>query len=171
MAITKQKKVGIVSEATERIKNAASVIFVNWNGVKTKESDEMRLSLRKQGMGYYVAKKTLIRRALKDAGIAGDMPEFAGEIAIAYGADAVLPAKEVAAFSKKLAGRGNIVGGLLEGRYLSQAEAVALSKIPGREVLVAKLLNVISSPLQQMVGTLSGVPRNFVGALDQISKK
>jgi len=171
MAITKQKKVEIVKDAADRIKGAASVVFVNWNGVKTKEADEVRSSLRKQGMGYYIAKKTLISRALKDAGVAGEMPEFAGEIAIAYGSDAVIPAKEIAAFSKKLGGRGKIVGGLLEGRYLTAAETIALSAIPGREVLVGKLLNVISSPLQQLVGTLSGVPRNFVGALDQISKK
>lgn len=171
MAISKQKKVEIYDAITERVKGSGSVVFVNFHGLKVAETDAVRRSLRAKGLGYLVAKKSLIRRALTDMGVTGTLPELNGEVAIAYGKDAVLPAKEIAAFTKTYKERFSVLGGLLEGKYLASQEVVALSKVPSREVLLGKLLNVMQSPISGFVGVLNGVPRSFVGTLDQIAKQ
>ena len=91
-------------------------------------------------------------------------------IALAFGNDAIIPAKQVADAEKKYKNMVYILGGVLDGKFLSKQEMVALSKIPGREVLLSQLLNVMNSPIQGFAGTLNGVLRNFVCVLDQVSK-
>lgn len=147
------------------------MIFVNFHGLKTQESDVIRRSLRAKGLGYLVAKKSLIKRALLDAKIEGTLPELPGEVAIAFGKDHVLPAKEMADAEKAYKDRFKVLGGLLESKYLSLAEVKALAKTPSREVLLGKLVNVMYAPVSGFVRTLDAVPSSFVRVLDQIAKK
>ena len=171
MAISKQKKSEIYAAVTDQIKKSASVVFVNFHGLKVSETDAIRRALRAKGLGYVVAKKSLMRRALLDAQIEGTLPELAGEVAMAYGPDAVLPAKEVAVFAKSYKERFSLLGGLLEGRYLTMSEVVALSKVPSREILLGKLVNVMYSPVAGFVRTAHAVPSSFVRVLSQIAEK
>lgn len=171
MAISKQKKVEIYEKVAEKIKGSESVVFVNFHGLKTQESDVLRNSLRAKGLGYLVAKKSLVRRALEDAKIEGVMPDLDGEVAMAYGADAVLPAKEMADAEKNYKDRFRVLGGLLESKYLTLAEVKALAKTPSREVLLGKLVNVMYAPVSGFVRTLDAVPSSFVRVLDQIAKQ
>lgn len=160
MAISKQKKNEIYESLSEKIKGAESMVFLNFKGLKVSETDAMRRALREQGMGYLVTKKTILRRALTDAGIKGDMPAMEGELAVAYGTDAVGPAREIAVFAKKYKDKVSFMGGLLESKFFSKEEIVALSKVPTREVLLGKLVNVMYAPV---IGT--------VRVLDQIKEK
>lgn len=157
MAITKQKKSEIYKSLTEKIKASESMVFLNFKGLKVSETDALRRTLREKGMGYVVAKKTLLRRALTDAGIAGEMPEMEGELAVAYGTDAVTPAKEVGTFAKAHKDKVTFMGGLLESKFLSKDEMIALSKIPSREVLLGKLVNVMYAPVIGTVRVLDAI--------------
>ncbi len=157
MAISKQKKGEIHAALSEKIKGSESMVFINFKGLKVSETDAMRRALRLKGMGYAVAKKSILRRALTDAGITGEMPAMDGELAVAYGADAVTPAKEIATFAKTYKDKVTFMGGLLESRFLSKEEIVALSKIPSREVLLGKLVNVMYAPVIGMVRVLDEI--------------
>ncbi len=170
MAINKDKKTEILSKLGDLLKTAESLVFVKFKGVKVNDQNAMRKSLREQGVGYYVAKKTLVKRALLDAKIEGTLPELEGEMAVAYSKDAVAPAKGIAEFVKKFKDVLGIAGGILEGRYLAVAEVEALSKIPSREVLLGKLVNVMNAPIQGFVRTLNEVPSSFVRTLDAVAK-
>jgi len=170
MAITKNKKEEILTKIRDLLKGAGSLVFVKFKGVKVNDQNEMRKALREQGVGYYVAKKSLIKRALSDAKIEGSLPELDGEVAIAYGKDAVAPAKGIAEFAKKFKDILSIAGGMLDGRYLAMPEVVALSDIPSREVLLGKLVNVMNAPIQGFVRTLNEVPSSFVRTLDAVAK-
>lgn len=162
MAITKNKKKEIVAKATDALKDATSVAFVNFHKMPVSETTAMRKTLRAKGVGYLVAKKTLLKRALTEKKFSGELPELAGEIAIAYGTgeDITLPAREVYAFQRKSDGRVVIVGGIFESAYKTQTEMTEIASIPSREILLAKLVNVIHSPIQ-----------GLVVALDQIASK
>ena len=170
MAITKQRKAETLDALKGDLKGAESVVFVNFHGLKVVDTVALRRALRGKEIGFRVAKKTLIKLALKDAGITGDLPELAGEIAIAYGKDAVLPVKEISEFAKKHKENIAVVGGILEGAYLSPLQMKDLAKTPSREVLLGKLVNVLNSPIQGFVGTLNAVPSSFVRVLDAIGK-
>ncbi|MBI5138931.1 MAG: 50S ribosomal protein L10 [Candidatus Vogelbacteria bacterium] len=170
MAISKQKKAETLDVLKTEIKGAESVVFVNFHGLKVPDTVALRRALRAKGIGYHVAKKTLIKLALKDAGITGDLPELAGEIAIAYGNDTIMPVKEITEFRKKHKENIAVVGGILEGAYLSPLQMADLAKTPSREVLLGKLVNVMYSPVQGFVATMNAVPASFVRTLDAIAK-
>jgi large subunit ribosomal protein L10 len=159
MAITKDKKKEIVSALKDRIEGAESVVFVNFHGLSVALATELRKKLRGQDVGMMVAKKTLIRRAFADQKVDGEMPALDGEVALAYGKDSLAPAREVYEFEKANKDLVKILGGVFEGAYVNASMMTEIASIPGREVLLARLANILNSPIQR-----------FVMALDQISK-
>lgn len=161
MAITKQKKVEIVDKITDAVKDAASVVFVHFKGLSVADTAAMRKALREQGIGYFVAKKTLIRRALADKGYEGTLPELPGEIAIAWSSeDPTLAAREIHEHGKKHKDLLSIMGGIFEGKFTDKAQMNAIATIPPVPVLRGMFVNVINSPIQ-----------SFVIALDQVREK
>lgn len=163
MAITKEKKVAIVNKVEDIIKKGESLVFVNFHGLTVAGINELRRRLQAKGMGYYVAKKTLIRRAFDKAKIEGEMPELEGEVAVAYGSenekDLLAPIKEVYDFHKKNTEVMKIIGGVFEGAFASSEKMMTLAKIPAREVLYAQFLNVINSPIQGLVIGLDAIAK------------
>lgn len=161
MAITKQKKQDIVGKVGEALENAASVVFVHFKGLSVADTSAMRKSLKQEGVGYYVAKKTLMRRALAEKGYTGSIPELPGEIAIAWSdGDVTSAARGVYEHGKKHKDALSIVGGVLEGKYLDAVAMRSIATIPPVPVLRGMFVNVINSPIQ-----------GFVIALDQIREK
>lgn len=162
MPRTKIEKKEILTKVEGIVKDAESLVFVNFHGLKVGDTVEVRRKLRKEGVGFFVAKKSLARIALdgKSKKINGTMPDLAGELGLAYGKDLIAPAREVYEFQKKYKGQITILGGVFEGNYMSQAEMMAIALIPSENTLRAMFVNVINSPIQ-----------GFVMALDQIAKK
>lgn len=160
MAISKEKKVEILSRLKKIAKDSASVVFVNFHSLPVVEISAVRKALRDKGVGYTVAKKTLTRKAFSEAGLGGEIPELPGELGIVYGTDPIEGAREVYEFQKKLDKKINILGGVFEGKFINQSEMVTISQIPGLKTLQAQFVNLINSPIQ-----------GFVMALNEIAKK
>lgn len=155
MAITREKKEEMVTRVKEGVADAATITFVGFKGLTVGEQNEMRKGLRAEGIGYRVVKKTLLARALKDGGFAGAAPELPGEVAVAYGSDALAPAREVAAFAKKFSDRLALLGGVFEGAYVDAVAIKSIAAIPGLEVLRAQFVQLINSPLQRFAVVLN----------------
>jgi large subunit ribosomal protein L10 len=155
MAITKQKKVEIVDKMRGIMSSAKTLVFVNFHGLTVAEERELRSSLRKEGVGYTVAKKSLIKRALDEKGITGNLPELSGEVAVAYGADELSPAREVAAFAKTHAEHIAMLGGVFGGEYMDKAAITGIASIPGLETLRAQFVQLINSPLSRFAIVLN----------------
>ncbi len=160
MAITKAKKTEVVEKLTGAFEKAKSLVFVNFKGLTVGNTTLMRSNLKKEGVAYSVAKKTLTERALETQKYEGDKPSLDGELAIAWGEDLVAPAREVYAFVKKFPENLRILGGVFEGRYMSQAEIEGIATIPPTPVLRGMFVNIINSPIQR-----------FAIALNEIAKK
>lgn len=158
MAISKSKKADIIKTMGERTKDAEAIVFVNFHGLSVAGATELRKALKADGVGYTVAKKTLIRRALADR-YEGEIPALDGEVAVAYGADPIAPARGIYEFEKKYKDSLKILGGVYEGKYVPASMMIELASIPSREVLLGKLVNLLNSPVQRVVM-----------ALDQIAK-
>ena len=157
MPITKAKKKELIEKVSEALKKSKSVVFVNFHNLVVADDMAMRRALRKEGVGYMVVRKTLAKIALKEAGITGEMPEFVGELAMVYGEDLTAPAREFYAFQKKYKDSVKIVGGIFEGKYMSQAEMMDLALIPSQKTLYAQFVNIINSPIQQLVVALGQI--------------
>ncbi len=161
MAITKQKKQDIVGKVGEALENAVSVVFVHFKGLTVADTSAMRKALKGEGVGYYVAKKTLLRRVLADKGYTGSIPELPGEIAVAWSnTDVTSAARGIFEHGKKHKDALSIVGGVFEGMFLDAQAMTAIATIPPVPVLRGMFVNVINSPIQ-----------GFVIALDQIAQK
>ncbi len=157
--LLKSKKEEMIKEFEGAIKNSESMVFVNFHGLKVSDETKLRSSLRAEGVGYKVGRKTLLKRALTGKA-KGEIPELSGEVAVAYSKDATSSAREIYNFQKTHKGLLEIIGGIFEGNFLGKDAMMEVAMIPSREVLYAQFVNLINSPIQR-----------FAVVLDQIANK
>ena len=156
MAITKAKKEEILTKLEGIKKDSDSIVFVNFTQMEGNDVTAMRKKLRDEGVGYFVAKKTLVARAF-DGAFEGEVPQLDGEIALAYSTDAIAPAQNVKEFSGKFKDKISIVGRVFQGVYKSREEMTEIASIPPLQVLRGMFVNVINSPIQGLVLGLNAI--------------
>lgn len=156
MAVSKAKKHEQLAHLEASLKGAASVAFITTDKITVLDVESMKKDLRKVDAQYIVAKKTLIRIAMKNVfGAELDIDTLPGQVAVLIAKnDAVAGmgvvntvagklALEFKASGKKL----TFVGGYMEGKLLSAAEATQIAGLPSREVLLGRLLGSMKSPI------------------------
>ncbi|HEY9584487.1 MAG TPA: 50S ribosomal protein L10 [Candidatus Paceibacterota bacterium] len=159
MAINKDKKKSILEKLEKIFSEAKSVAFVNFHGLSVFGATELRKALKVSQVGYFVAKKTLIRKALGGKKVAGELPALEGEIGIAWSDEVTAPAREVYAFAKKLGQGLALVGGIFEAKFLGKEGITAIAMIPDKKTLRAQFVNLINSPIQRLVIGLSEISK------------
>ena len=172
MAITRQKKEEILAELITKFKDAKSVVFAENKGLSVHEIQELRGDLREKNAEMKVAKKTLFKIAAKEAGYE-DIPD--GSMTGAAGAvfsydDIVAGAKTIYDYAKEHDALA-LLGGLMDGKVMTNEEAKTLATIPSKEELMAKLVYILKSPISGFHGVLNNTLGGFVRALDAIAKK
>lgn len=159
MPISKQKKSEIFTNLEANLKGAESLVFVNFHGLKVAEITELRKALREAGVSYTVVKKTIAKKILEKSGYKGEIPTLSGELAIAYSADQIAPAREVNNFEKKFDKRVSILGGVFESAYKDRDGMKVIASIPSREVLLSQIAFLLKSPLQRLAIAVSEVAK------------
>lgn len=148
----------MVKDLEQAIADSESLVFVNFKGLNVGEETKLRRGLRDQGVSYKVSRKTLLRRALEGKA-EGEIPELAGEVAVAYGADATAPAREVYNFQKTHEGILQIIGGIFGGKFLGKEKMLEIATVPSKEVLLSKLAFLFKSPIQRLAIAVSEVAK------------
>ncbi len=168
--MNREEKAQVIEELAEKLRGGTAVL-VDYQGMDVAQSTQLRARSREAGVDFVVAKNTLTRRAADEAGVE-DLSEFlVGPTALAFSEDPVASAKLMAEFADRVESFV-LKGGLLEGgRVLDEAGVVALSKLPGREQLLAQIVGGISSPLTGLVNVLNNTVQGLVIALNQISEQ
>ncbi len=151
MPISKQKKVEILSVLDLGFKEAETVAFVNFYKLPGKDLTQLRRELREAGVTLYVAKKTLVKRALDAKKVTGTQPELKGELALAWGTDPVAPAKGVFEFIKTHKDQMTLMGGVYQGAYMSKEEITQLATILGRDQLLSKFVGMLNESIARVV--------------------
>jgi large subunit ribosomal protein L10 len=149
MAITKQKKEEIVSKMAGIAGDAKTIVFASFRGLNVAAQNEMRKAFRAQDIGYTVAKKSLVRRAMDTQKFEGEMPQLDGEIGVVYGTDELAPARELAVFVKKYPEMLAFAGGVFGGKYVNKSEIISIASIPGMQQLRGQLVQLFNSPIQR----------------------
>ena len=131
----------------EQIKNSPAGVVVNYQGITVEADTKMRKALREAGVKYTVMKNSLTGRACEEVGL-GDMKQYlTGMTAIAIATDdPVAPAKVLKEYADKIESF-QILAGYLDGAVVDKATVEKLADIPSKEVLIAKFLGSIRSPL------------------------
>lgn len=162
---TKQFKSEKIDALKSKIEGAKVAIATEYKGYSVEEITNLRRALQKEGGDYVVTKNTLAKIAVKGTEYEVLTDLFKGPIAIAFGyQDEVSPAKIVAKFIKDTK-KGVIVGGALDGNLLSAKEAEALSKLPSKEELLAKILGSINSPASGIANSVNAVMSQLTRAM------
>ena len=134
----------IVQAIAEDIKDAASVVLVDYRGLTVAEDTALRKQLREAGIVYKVCKNTMMKRAFEGTDFAALDEHLEGPSAIAISKDdATAPARILCKFAKD-AKALELKAGVVEGTVYDVAGLTELSKVPSREELLSKLLGSYS---------------------------
>lgn len=153
-------KAPVVEEISEAIKDAASVVLVDYRGLTVAEDTELRKQLRNAGINYKVYKNKMMERAFKGTDCEQLQSYLEGPSAIVISKDdATAPARVIANFAKK-APKLEIKGGIVEGQAYDAKGIATIATIPSRDELLSKFLGSIQSPIT-----------NFARVMNQLAEK
>ncbi len=150
----------IVEEISANIKDAQSVVVVDYRGLTVEQDTQLRRNLREANVTYKVYKNTFLNFAFKGTEFEGLTPYLEGPSAIAISTeDATAPARVLAKFAKT-ADKLEIKGGVVEGTVYDAKGMAVIANIPSREELLSKMLGSLKSPIT-----------NFARVMNQLAEK
>ena len=149
-----------VESVKEKIGKAKSVVLVDYRGLTVAEDTAMRTELRKAGVEYSVIKNRIMTRAFAAAGYTDFDSVLEGPTAVAISyEDAVAPAKIIADTAKKT-NKLAFKGGVVEGKSMDAKGLEVLATIPSKDVLVAQMLGLLTSPMRSLAVAMSEIAKN-----------
>jgi large subunit ribosomal protein L10 len=168
----REEKVQIVEELSQLLSKCSIGILTDYRGLTTAEMTDLRRSLRSSEIKYRVVKNTLARFAAEKAGKSDLVSYFEGPVAIAFGyGDIVSSAKVLADYVRAQKTTLTIKGGFTGDRLFTPADIESLASLPSTEILLAKIMAGIQSPIYRLVNCLSNPMRGLVGVLQARAKQ
>ena len=174
MADTNRKiqpaKVEAVSKLKEQFGTAPDLIFSDFRGMTFPQMIELRAKLTEKGTTYRVVRNAFARIAMKEVGLPDASTWLEGPTALAFlGKDPSPAAKVMVDFTK--AAPLKIKGGVISGKLFSSQQVEALSRLPGRNDLLAMLMGTMQAPLRNMMYAMNGVASKLVRTLAAVADK
>ena len=164
----KADKVETVAVLHAKFGEVKGAILSDYRGLNVQQMSDLRRRLREAQVELHVVKNTLARRATMDTEFAPLADYFVGPTSVACTeGDVVAMAKALTEYAKTQPNL-EIRAGLVEGQVLTPAQVTALAELPPREVLLARLLASLQSPMSGLVNVLQGVQRKFLYVLQAI---
>ncbi|MFH1868267.1 MAG: 50S ribosomal protein L10 [Candidatus Omnitrophota bacterium] len=155
----------------DRLKGTSSLFITEFEGLTNKELEDLRSKLMPLSAKYLIVKNSLCRIVLDELKMGKVSELVEGSCALSYGkGDPVSISKLLVDFAKKNKNL-KIKGGYVDGGDISADMVKELASLPGRDVLIARLVSCINSPISGLVSACSGIIKKFVYALNEISKK
>lgn len=159
----KSKKAELIKEIEERFSGSALLVFTEFKGLKMPDMSDLRNTLRKEGMQLKIVKNTLASKASQKAGLKDIEKLLSGPTAVVMGkGDPTVQTKTLVSYLRTSKIPVTIKGGFLDGKQLTLNELTAISLLPGKDVLAARLLGQLQAPMYQIVGVLSASMRNLL---------
>ena len=147
----------IVEEISATIKDAQSVVLVDYRGLTVAQDTELRKQLREAGITYKVYKNTMMNFAFKGTDFESLAPYLDGPNAMAVSTtDATAPARILAKFAQT-AKKLEIKAGVVEGTYYDAEGMKAIASVPSRDELLSKLLGSLQSPITNLARVLNQI--------------
>ena len=164
--MSKEKKAQIIDRLQETFSKCSVGILTDYRGLTVSEITGLRRKLRESGVEYKVVKNTLARFAAERAGKDELARLFEGPVAIAFGyGDIGEPARALVDYIRTSKTSLSIKAGFLGDRLLTSAEVMTLSTLPSREVLLAKVMGGMQSPITALVNCLTTPIQGIMGML------
>ena len=159
----KNQKISEVAELKETFASATSAVVIEFKGLVVEKDTAFRKSIRESKAQYRVSKNTLLRLAVKDTSFALLGDHFKGASAVATTKDDVVAlAKAVNGFLKDNPA-ATFKAGIMDGRQIDAKQLQVLADLPSREVLIAKLLYLMTYPISGLAVALEGIRKQKAG--------
>jgi large subunit ribosomal protein L10 len=171
MALTKQKKQAVIKEVTELLNSSKLTVVAKYEGTTVKQLQELRKQARESNTVVKVIKNRLVIQALSGNSTysKADTSELTSQLIYAFNADdEAAPAQTLANFAKKNPMIEFVGAYTSEGLFMKAEEVKSLSTLPGKNQLLAGLLNTLNSPVNNTIRALSG---NLHGLLQGLEAK
>ena len=154
--LQKQEKVNAISEM---LKGAVSGVLVDYKGITVEQDTKLRKELREAGVHYTVEKNSMLRFALKNAGLDGLTNVLEGTTAIAISNnDQTAPARILGKYAEAdKSQKFTLKAGFVEGDVYDANGVMALSKIPSKDVLLSQLVGSLQGPMQKLAAIVKAV--------------
>ena len=172
MAVTRDQKATQLTELKDKFGKASSVIFAHYIGLTVGQVSDLRKKLRDAGAEVKVAKKTLMRIASKDKGLpVMEDSALPGPVAAILSYKDPLTGPQIAFKFSKEHPQVSFLGGIFEGKILSKLDAIALAKMPSRQILLATFAGMLQSPLRSFASIINSSLTGFARAASELAKK
>lgn len=172
MPKTRAQKAEIVSKVADRFKSMKAAAFSSVSGYTMAQADALRNKAREANVEVFVAKKTLLKLAAKEAGLPElntEMLEGSVLTAVAY-SDEVSAAKLLKELSKENEAI-QLLGGVLEGNIVDAEGVNRLAALPSKQQLLGQLVGTLNAPVSGFVNVLAGNIRGLVTVMNAIKEK
>jgi large subunit ribosomal protein L10 len=169
--LNRDQKAAVIDEVAAQISDSEAVFAVDYRGISVPQAAELRTKLRDADASFRVVKNTLTERAADKAGAEALKELLEGPTAMTFvRGDAAAAAKALSDFRR--ASGGTLLefkGGWMNGAPLAAPEIEAIAKLPPRDVLYARLVGMVASPLTGLVTSLNGLVGGLARQLQQMA--
>lgn len=166
----KQKKIELVEKLTPTLKQASSVVLVNYQGLSVKLQQELKSKLKEVEADIVVVKNTLIKRALESANLKNEAIDdsiLSGQNALVISnGDSIASIQVLGSFAKEKNLPQFRIGFIDQNFYDSQG-LTRISTLPDKQTLYAQLIGSLMSPMYGLTGTLQGNLQKLVYILSE----
>ena len=164
--MSKENKAQIIEELQKDFTKSNVVILTDYRGLATPQMTTLRRRLQESNSEYKVVKNTLARIALERNGGNDVASSFEGPTAIALGyGDITAPARILIDYIRESQASLSIRGGFLKNKLITAEQVTTLATLPSREILLAKVLGQMQSPIVGLLGCLTSPIRGIMGVL------
>lgn len=170
--IKKEDKKVIITELIEKFRQSSGYYFVDFKGMNVQDAIRIRREMKKTGIGYKVAKNTLIKKALAELNIS-IIPDkvFKGETAIAFGSnDPIEPAKVIKEQFDKYE-KPVFKAAVLEGLYYDHSKLNTIASLPTKQDMLSSIVGSLHAPITGIVGSINAVLRDVAYLVEEVAKK
>jgi large subunit ribosomal protein L10 len=169
MSLSLDQKKAVISEVTEAIASAQAGVLAEYRGLNVSQITALRNEARNAGVWIKVVKNNLAKLVIKGSDFECLTDHFTGPVIFSTAEDPVAVAKVMATFAKDNENL-KITMGAMNGDLIDFSVIQSLSKLPGRDELIAKLMGTMQAPVQRFVSTLNEVPTKCVRALAAVAE-
>lgn len=171
MAKSRAQKSEIVAKIADRLKRMKAAAFSQVAGYTMEDADKLRAKAAEQGVEVFVAKKTLLTLAAKEAGIEVNPKDFEGSVLTAVGYNDEVSAAKLLKELNKEKETVKLFAGVLDGKLMNAAEVAQLASLPSKQQLLGQLVGTLNAPVSGFVNVLAGNMRGLVTVLGAIKEK
>ena len=165
----RDQKKQFVKNFKDILNNVGILVVTHYSGLKTTQTDELRLKIKEVGGKFIIVKNSLMKIILKEHKSKEFKALFNGPVALAYSEDEVSAAKISVNFSKEN-DKLLILGGIIGKKYLEQKDILEIATLPTLDEIRSKLICLIQTPARNIAYALKFSANKLARVFNEYSK-